>query len=221
MKTTYTFLILVFISATGIAQSNYPDWPQPDAQWTYCCADPAFASANAHAKTVTYDQDTLIDNKTYQIIYNNSYITRFSNDTIYRYFNNQDHLLFYYDLTVGDSFPAVRAPAYILEDTCNYITYHKVYQMDLVEINGQNHIQWHIKVGNDNNPMWMEHTYKFIENIGFDSFPWGLFPLEQKCGMYASDADYCNLGAYEDQQMNYEFYSCPMANLNNQNKKTI
>lgn len=127
-------LILVFLTAFfngSFAQT----WPMPGAHWEYCRG-----GVGLDFRIFEYTRDTLINSVNYQVIEQvnvslspnpGAVYTRYSNDTVYRYVNNQDYPLFIFNAQTGDLYTTFRTDYSVFADSsCRSILPVKIYHAD-------------------------------------------------------------------------------------------
>ena len=127
------FLLLMLSMALGVkAQISHSQktWPMPGAEWTYCLLT---EGGDAYAKEIwRVTGDSLIRNHNYDIIQpvdtfghpiTNSrkmLLTRFENDTVYRFVNDMEYLFFAFNIDEGDVFTTFRSAGWGENSVPNY-----------------------------------------------------------------------------------------------------
>ena len=120
MKSIFKLSILILLSLTlqrGMSQT----WPMPGAKWTYCITSGPSPAGYMH---VSYVGDTIVNNKTYNVIRqiadsinpvpmaSRILITRYSNDSVYRYVNQREYPYFSFNATAGSTYTSFRSAGF-------------------------------------------------------------------------------------------------------------
>jgi len=218
-------LLLILITNTLIAQT----WPMPGAKWTYCLIGWNGRPAGEEIFGVT--GDTLIAGNIYTItklivaakspmnvenISSRTLYTRYANDTVYRYVNNQEYLYFTFNLNVGDIFTTFRTAGgnYHWEDSaCSSKLTLKVIEETEIELNGQTLKKFvledtlfhYLYDSNDPEPV----TYTLVERIGvINSYP--LINSMEPPGQCSLPTDWGHgaVGKYTDDSFEHLFGEC-------------
>lgn len=215
-----SLIILILTSINCSAQQ----WPESDAEWTYCGLsnndmDNFFF---AGPFKIYYTHDTLIAGQIYNIseaqLYSTyKYITRYSNDTIYRWVNGAEYLFFHFQLHLGEVITTYRSIGGSSDTSCTSILPLKVIDSTTVIINGQSLTRWRLldTLGFDpyssGSPLYAEHL--LYERLGPDSYPWFYNHYEDiNCEMF-SDAGYSYLDGYVDDTFPEWVANCPTASI--------
>lgn len=209
-------------------------WPVSEAQWTYCIT--GWNGQAAGEETMQVSGDTLIEGKIYTIISflnpgesspennveNNKDInermlfTRFENDTVYRFVNNQEYLFFTFNLNLGDVFTTFRTAGWNnhwQDSACTSILPLKVIEKDEIDLNGQilsrivlqdTLISYLYDIQLDE-PV----TYTLIERIGvINAYPFiNTIEPPNSCNL-PTDFVLGSIGRYSDFEFEYEFKEC-------------
>ncbi len=217
MKTKNLLLtLLALLLFVGIKAQ---EWPLPGAKWTYCVG--GWSGAPAGGETFTVLGDTLISGNTYHVIGavdtdNRKLLVRSSNDTVYRYVNNQEYLFFTFNLDLGDVFTTFRtagANNHWEDAPCNEELPLKVIEVSEVELNGQllkkfiledtlfNHLHDYYP----GEPI----TYTLIERIGVVNTYHFINTMEfsGNCDLMTCPP-FVTLGEYTDDDFEYLFQAC-------------
>ncbi|MCK9452959.1 MAG: T9SS type A sorting domain-containing protein [Bacteroidales bacterium] len=218
-------LLLILISNTLIAQT----WPMPGAKWTYCLI--GWNGRPAGEEMFGVAGDTLIAGNIYTItkpivatkapmnVENTSsrtLYTRYANDTVYRYVNNQEYMFFTFNLNVGDVFTTFRTGGwnYHWEDSaCTSKLTLKVIEESEIELNEQTLKKFvledtlfhHLYVSNSPEPV----TYVLVERIGIiSSYP--LINSMEPPGECSLPTDWGHgaVGRYTDDSFEHLFGEC-------------
>jgi hypothetical protein len=210
-------------------------WPMPGANWTYCLtgwngmpageevfkvtADTVISGTLYNViKPVNIDKETLYEeNVSIRTLY-----TRYINDTIYRYVNNQEYMFFTFDLNVGDIFSTFRTAGwnYHWEDSaCSSILPLKVIEESEIELDGLmlkkfilEDTLFHYLYGSTNQE---SIYYVLIERIGvLNSYP--MINTMEPSGSCTLPSDYglAALGKYTDDSFEYLFEDCEGMGIN-------
>ena len=105
-------------------------WPMPGAKWTYCLYTELGEPYDKEVWQIT--GDSLIGNKVYNIIHpidstgqpvsnsGKTLLTRYENDTVYRYVNDKEYLFFSFGLSESDVFTTFRSAGWGANGVLNY-----------------------------------------------------------------------------------------------------
>ncbi len=218
----------------NINKPKMQSWPVSGAQWTYCIT--GWNGRPAGEETMQVSGDTLIESKIYTIISflnpgesspenkverNNDInermlFTRFENDTVYRFVNNQEYLFFTFNLNLGDVFTTFRTAGWNnhwQDSACTSILPLKVIEKDEIDLNGQ--ILRRI-VLQDTLISYLYDiqlvepvTYTLIERIGVvNAYPFiNTIEPPNSCNL-PSDFGKGSIGRYSDIDFEYEFKKC-------------
>lgn len=232
-----TLIIYLFDIALIILLNNNllfsQTWPMPGATWEYCIT--GWNGMPAGSVTLGVTRDTMIYGQLYNIIQPinageqsrneniNSFqtlYTRFSNDTIYRYVNDQEYVYFTFNLEIGDVFTTYRTAGHtnFWEDSaCVSILPLKVVEESIVEFEGQNFKQFILQdtlfhyLYETNYPEVVE--YKLVERIGVtNSYPFinTMEAVDNGSGECILPTDWATveLGKYSDDGFEHTFMEC-------------
>ena len=128
--------ILFFVFLTAFMNGSFAQtWPMPGAHWEYCRG-----GVGLDFRIFEYTRDTLINSVNYQVIERinasvspdpGAVYTRYSNDTVYRYVNNQDYPLFIFNAQVGDLYTTFRTDYNVFADSsCRSILPVSIFHAD-------------------------------------------------------------------------------------------
>ena len=196
--------VFVFYTSNSFVYAQHSVWPQPDAEWGMCrfVANPTDYDEYIVSTPIRYDKDTLINTTTYQITrkfntFNQleiEYITRFNQDTIFRYVNGNEYMFFTYNVTIGDTlFPLRTGVGDYNQDTCSYTLELLCLDISPVNIDGNVlNLYEFVDVGNSiygvNGSSGGPSKFYWIEIIGWvDWFPWLIQPSEGLCNALEFD----------------------------------
>lgn len=214
-------------------------WPMPEAKWTYCLTNANGAPAGEVIYKIT--GDTVIEGKSYSIIEEElessnglnidkgmrALFTRYENDTVYRYVNNQEYLFFTFNLNVGDVFSTYRTSGWWWNDsTCSSILPLKVIDIDEIELSGQfftkyvledTLFQYLYETGNPD-PI----TYVLVDRIGvINTFPFlNVMEGPENCWLL-TDYGEVRLGKYVDNSFEHTFDECDGVGVNQFNDNNM
>lgn len=240
MKKAFIFITTMLAASLGsFAQQT---WPMPGAEWTYCLYSELGECYAEEVWRVT--GDSLIGNKAYDVIQpvdseghpaantGKMLLSRYENDTVYRFVNGKEYVFFSFNLTEGDVYTTFRSAGWGIDGTANYAndstcTSHrplKVLQKTEIELGGlllneyiledtlfsalydfqQNH-QWFLvdRIG-------IIDTYPLVDvkEIGYFDNDYGVV-----CN-YAVCSPYIELSAYRDDDFEQVWYVCHPTSIN-------
>lgn len=125
-----TFIIIAALLAASLGLQAQQTWPMPGAEWTYCLYTEL---GECYAKEVwRVSGDSLIGNKTYNVIQpvdslgypvansGKMLLTRYENDTVYRFVGGKEYLYFSFNLNEGDVFTTFRSAGWGANGVPNY-----------------------------------------------------------------------------------------------------
>jgi len=210
-------------------------WPSPGAKWTYCLTGWNGMPAGEEMFGVT--GDTIISGKLYSIIQpisltkknlvvNNDSVrtlyTRFVNDTVYRFVNNEEYLFFTFNLSVGDVFSTFRTAGWNSnweDSACSSVLPLKVIEESEVELDGlilkkfilEDTLFPYLYEQSNPDPV----NYILIERIGvINSYPLiNTMELPGGCS-FPTDWGLANLGKYSDDSFENLFEECEGVGIN-------
>lgn len=227
--TLILLLLLILFSNTVFTQT----WPMSGAKWTYCLTGWNGMPAGEEIFSVT--GDTVISGKIYSIISNENIstdnrklVTRFSNDTVYRWVNNRDYKFFTFNLNVTDVFSTFRTAGWNnhWEDSaCSSILPLKVIEESEIELEGLKYKQFVLKdtLFNDlYDPYYPDPvTYTLIERIGIINTYHFINTIEppRECSL-PTDWVLAKLGNYTDDGFEHLFEECHVG-VNNKSSSEI
>lgn len=236
MKKTITIVLFataLLFGYIGFAQENKLSqanrtWPEPGAKWTYCVI--GWNNRPAGEEKWALSGDTLLNGKTWSMIkqerqkdslavpiYSNEdvLISRFSNDSIYRFMNNKEYLLFTYNLNVGDVLTTFRAAAWYggQDSTCSSQLPLKVIEKSEVML-GSSVLQKFVLEDTLFRHLYPNYNgddirYVFIERIGVVNNYQFMNTLEQsgRCDLYI-ETSYYGIGKYSDDNFEHIYHEC-------------
>ena len=218
-------IVIFFFLASIRAQAQ--SWPKSNAQWIYCTAGNAFPELSYDTLVLKYTHDTIINNVTYNITQNPNnptdqylkHLTRYSNDTVYRWINNQEYLFFHFQLDLNEVFTTYRSYGGYDDTTCLQWLTLKVIDSSSTILNNESVTKWVLKdtVGVDLTPNQTgQLTYsEFVlyEKYGFESAFWLHNMFEQPQCQWLSDGGYATLSGYNDDNTIEWKNDCPVLNL--------
>jgi hypothetical protein len=200
----------------------------PEALWRYCIT--GWNGMPAGYIELGYVGDTLIEKRTYNIIrftdarldnskqsYNSMAIfTRFSNDSVFRFVNNQDYLFFTLNVSIGDSYSTFRTAgsSTIWSDSaCSSYMPLKIVDSNTVNYGGLNLQQYvlndtlfpYLYVGSFNDSI----NYTLVERIGVINMYHFINTIEppSSCEI-PTDYYTVTLGRYSDDSFSHIFELC-------------
>jgi hypothetical protein len=222
-------MILIMLNPTANAQT----WPAQGATWRYCLRN--WVGLPAAFRDFGVTQDTVINGKTWHMIqqtadqygpvivppdHPTTLFTRYENDTVFRWVNDQEYLFFTYKLEVGDVYTTFRSAGFTglwNDSACSSKLPLEVIDFEMVQYGDLNLKQWTLRdtlfldlyetAGPD------EVTYVLTERIGvLNSYPFintqeppGTTPGE--CGL-PSDWGTAGIGTYSDNEIEIFFSQC-------------
>ncbi len=225
------FILLVLLFS--VSQVKTQTWPMPGATWEYCITGWNGLPAGHLVMGVT--GDTLINNLNYSIISNiessgsmlfnaNSSLmtlyTRFSNDSVFRFVENEEYLYFNFNSNSGDVYTTFRSAGHNLnwnDSACTSVLPIMTMQVDALVVNG---IELRRSVLRDtlfkviyNRPDHDEIEYTLLDRIGIIN---GLPLINTKemtsltgyCELPSDYATYTLGSYYDDTFATVEFLYC-------------
>lgn len=128
MKKQLIIMATLLLALAGAAQAQ--TWPMPGAEWTYCLYTEL---DQAYAKEVwKVTGDSLIENRMYDVIQpvdslghpivnsGKMLLTRYENETVYRFANGKEYVYFSFNLNEGDVFTTFRSAGWGENGVPNY-----------------------------------------------------------------------------------------------------
>ena len=221
MKGIKIFLLIQLLRIYSLSQQ----WPETDAEWTYCVGDPIWPLWTADTLKLYYTRDTVIGSVTYNVTENelNSpnewyrYYTRYSNDAVYRWVNDTEYLFFHFQLHLDEVITTFRSIAGTSDTSCSSLLPLKVVDSSTVVISGQSLTRWKLvdTLGFDpystGSPIYED--YWLYEKLGFGDYPWFYSAWEQIDCEMISDIGYGYLDGYVDETFPEWVADCPMASV--------
>lgn len=216
--------VLVFISNSSFAQT----WPMPGAKWNYCIT--VWNGQAAGEEIFSVSKDTIIQDKTYTICEfqnpesdknrsmqnSRKLITRFENDTVYRFVNNREYVFFTYNLHLGDVYTTFRTAGFNTnweDSACSSKLPLKVIEESEIELYGQTLKRFVLKDTLFNylydSFISYDVTYELVERLGIiNTYPL-INPIEpsENCNL-PSDWSTGKVGKYTDNSFEHLFQEC-------------
>lgn len=129
-------LLLIIIGGSSLkAQESNKPWPRNGAKWHYCLSN---FGEDVDSEIWEVIGDTTISDKNYSIISKTdssndkfTIITRYENDTIYRYVNDKEYIFFTFNLKEGDVFTTFRSAGF--SDSWNDSAYSSQLPLKVIE----------------------------------------------------------------------------------------
>lgn len=194
-------ILFVLLLIQGYTYAQHAVRPQPGAEWEICRSTFLMEEQYTITTPIRYENDTIINNKLYQITSRQStsgqimieYLTRFEQDTIFRYVNGYEYMFFTYNVLVGDTlFPLRTGVIDYNEDTCSYSLELLCLDIYPVTIDGNVlNLYEFVDVGTSGygtNGSGQTTKYYWIEIIGWVSrFPWLIIESEEFCNEAVMD----------------------------------
>jgi len=215
LKTMRNFLLplLFFFELTSSAQQ----WPQSGAEWTYCYG-PVFTWGFFGSEYCTYTRDTIVNGDFYNVLEDpfnpeglyTTYLTRYSNDTVYRWVNNQEYLFFHFQMHLGEEILTYRSRAGSDDSLCNADLSLIVVDSNTVMVGTEELTRWKLRDTMLYNDGFVGYCdYWIYERIGFVSRYW-LYSQEDwaLCDGAILEAGYSNIGHYTDQTWTNHWQNC-------------
>ncbi len=128
MKKTSIIVAALLAAFSGLKAQQ--TWPMTGAEWTYCLYSEL---GECYAKEVwRVSGDSLIGNKTYDVIQpvdsvghpvanaGKMLLSRYENDTVYRFVNGKEYVFFSFNLTEGDVYTTFRSAGWGADGTAIY-----------------------------------------------------------------------------------------------------
>jgi hypothetical protein len=227
-------IILCALSAsTAFESTQAQTWPMTGAEWRYCITNDLGMPAGYI--DFAYTRDTMIEGTTFNVIQavggsdNNFHpvyaetmalYTRFSNDSVYRYVLDAEHLYFTFNSQPGDSHLTFRSPGASNDwntTACSSDLVLETLETSFQNYGGQTLQQWIVEdtLIHYLYEWGLTHpvTYTLVERIGvIDAYPF-IFTQEPP----APPGSPCNLptcsftvtlGSYADSGFSHEFGEC-------------
>ena len=234
MKKAFIFIATMLAASLGsFAQQT---WPMPSAEWTYCLYSELGVCYASEVWRVT--GDSLIGNKTYDVIQpvdsvghpaanaGKMLLSRYENDTVYRFVNGKEYVFFPFNLAEGDVYTTFRSAGWGIDGTANYANDStctscrplKVLQKTSIELGGLLLNEYTLEdtlfstlYNFEQNRQWflvdrigIIDTYPLVDikEIGYDDNGYGV-----ECN-YAVCSPYVELSAYRDDDFEQVWYVC-------------
>jgi hypothetical protein len=223
MKKLRKLLLLILLYPTFLFSQQ---WPEPGAIWTYCTGDPDLPITTILGKTtMAYTRDTVVEGLTYNVVEReygstdeyNRYLTRYSNDTVYRWINDAEYLYFHFNLNMGEVITTFRSIAGTSDTSCSSILPLEVIDSTTITISGEELTRWTLRdtLGFDpmgtGSPFFKEYT--LIERIGIADYYRFYDPVEgEDCNMIIWEGA-VYLDGYNDDTFEEWEADCPVSGL--------
>lgn len=234
-------MILFMLNPTANAQT----WPQQGASWRYCLRN--WAGLPAAFRDFGVTQDTVIAGKTWHMIqqtadqygpvivppdHPTTLFTRYENDTVFRWVNNQEYLFFTYNLEVGEVFTTFRSAGFTglwNDSACSSRLPLEVIDFEMVQYGDLNLKQWTLRdtlfhdLYETGGPE--EVIYVLTERIGvLNSYPFinNAEPPGQAPGECSLPSDWgtAGIGTYSDNETEIVFSECKGVGIKALNEKS-
>lgn len=128
-------LLFLLLAVAGLAKAQQcgdfqQTWPMPGAEWTYCLYTELGDCSAKETWRVT--GDSVVEYHNYNVIQpvdllghavpnsGKILLTRYSNDTVYRFVNNREYVYFIFNLNEGDVFTTFRSAGWGTNGIPNY-----------------------------------------------------------------------------------------------------
>lgn len=226
-------LIILLLTAAGVAGAQTKTWPMSGAEWTYCL----YANGDAYAKEVwRVTSDSLIGNSVYDVIqpvdslghpipnYGKMLLTRCENNKVYRYVNNKEYLFFPLDLEEGDVFTTFRSAGWGENGVPNYGNDSACCSLKPLLVTGKKEVELGGLVLNEYTlrDTLFNSLYGYDEGLGYWTMVDRIGPIEtyplidiNEMGYYSNQclywfvcAPYVYLSAYRDDTYEYVWFVC-------------
>lgn len=239
MKKTFIFITTMLAASLGsLAQQT---WPMPGAEWTYCLYSELGECYAEEVWRVT--GDSLIGNKAYDVIQpvdseghpaantGKMLLSRYENDTVYRFVNGKEYVFFSFNLTEGDVYTTFRSAGWGIDGTAHYANDStctsqrplKVIRKTGIELGGLLLNEYVLEdtlfstlYGFEQNRQWL-----LVDRVGIlDTYPLvdvnelGFYDSETgTVCTYAVCSPYAELSAYRDHGFEQVWYVCHPTSL--------
>lgn len=227
-------LIILLLTAAGVAGAQTKTWPMLGAEWTYCL----YADGNAYAKEVwRVTGDSLIGNHIYNVIQpvdtlgrpippnsGKMLLTRCESNKVYRYVNNKEYLFFPLDLNEGDVFTTFRSAGWGENGVPNYGNDSACCSLKPLLVTGKKEVELGGLVLNEYTlrDTLFNSLYGYDEGLGYWTMVDRIGPIEtyplidiNEIGYYSNQclywfvcAPYVYLSAYRDDTYEYVWFVC-------------
>lgn len=241
MRKTITLVLFataLLFGYIGSAQENKQSqanrtWPEPGAKWTYCVS--GYYDRPGGEEKWALSGDTLINGRSWSMIkrdnqtegqpssiHSNDHVfySRFSNDSIYRFVNNKEYLLFSYNLNVGDVLTTFRAAGVFnwQDSACSSRLPLKVIEKSEVML-GSSLLQKFVLEDTLFGHLYPNYIgepirYTFIERIGVINYYPFMNSLEMptNCELFVEPESF-TIGKYSDDSFEHIYGECPGVGL--------
>ena len=207
-------ILVLFFLTNFLNESFALTWPMPGAHWEYCRG-----GLGTDFRIFEYTRDTLINSVNYQVIERvnvsiypdpGAVYTRYSNDTVYRYVQNQDYPLFIFNAQLGDVYTTFRTDLDVFSDsTCRSILPLNVFHADTVNYGSLVLKRWELidtLFDDVYTGSAQASTWKVVERIGMmNDFPFTLnfWFSGNSCNLPSDMGDGYILHLYSDSSYTY------------------
>lgn len=217
----FLFFYIFFGGLTGNAQQ----WPQAGADWTYCYG-PVFTWGFWGSEYRSYTRDTIVNGDLYNVLENpdapgnefTTYLTRYSNDTVYRWVNNQEYLFFHFQMHLGEQILTFRSHAGSDDALCTDELSLIVVDSSTVNIGTEVLTRWKLRDTMLYNGGHTDYCdYWIYERLGFISGYWFWSQEDAAiCNGMILEAAYSDIGHYDDQTWFYHWQTCETSGIDNE-----
>ncbi len=241
MRKTITLVLFataLLFGYIGFAQENKQSqanrtWPEPGAKWTYCVS--GYYDRPGGEEKWALSGDTLINGRSWSMIKRDNqtegqpssilsndhvFYSRFSNDSIYRFVNNKEYLLFTYNLNVGDVLTTFRAAGVFnwQDSACSSRLPLKVIEKSEVML-GSSLLQKFVLEDTLFGHLYPNYIgepirYTFIERIGvINNYPFmNSLEMPTNCELFVEPESF-TIGKYSDDSFEHIYGECPGVGL--------
>lgn len=217
--------LLIVVNSIKAQDNNY--WPHKGAKWHYCISTQGEDVASELWMVIG---DTTINEMDYSIISNiknkrNEYIiTRYDNDTIYRYVNNKEYMFFTFNLEEGDVFTTFRSAGWNSwnDSTLTSLLPLKVMEKNTINYDGTEYNRFLLYDTLFSHLYGIEQRviYELVEPIGvINSYPF-INVQESTGGGLISDYDSQEIFLYEDEGNSISISECKPTQVNEKLQST-
>lgn len=230
-------VLLMLLAVVSVGKAQYQQtWPMQGAEWTYCLYTELGDCYACETWRVT--NDSVIETRKYNIIQpvdsfgfavpnsGKMLLTRFANDTVYRFVNGREYVFFIFNINEGDIFTTFRSagwgangvPNYGNDSTCSATKPILVTEKKRTELGGIVLNEYVLKdtlfttlYDFEAQHMW----WKMVDRIGpIDTYPLidlnetGFYDTQSGFCSYATCNSYAELSAYRDDDFEQVWYIC-------------
>ena len=218
MKKIILIILLLCVCFASEAQNT---WPDPDAKWHYCISN---NGENIGSELWEIIGDTTINDLNYSIISEtenqqnkNRIITRYDNDTVYRYVNDKEYMFFTFNLEEGDVFTTFRSAGWNSwnDSACSSSLPLKVIEKNTIMYNNQEYNKFLLYDTLFSYLYGIDKTviYELVEPIGIiNAYPFINLQETWHCDL-VSDYPQVEVFLYEDGENNIFMSECKPTNV--------